>query len=105
MQSESNKVTIVIPLYNPEMEFLHGTLQIIIKNEDNLIDKIILVDDGSVVSIKNYNNELKKYHRKLKLLDKKIRVRVEQEMLVWRWQTPRLSYFWTTIVDHIKIGS
>jgi len=68
MQSESNKVTIVIPLYNPEMEFLHGTLQIIIKNEDNLIDKIILVDDGSVVSIKNYNNELKKISQKIEII-------------------------------------
>ena len=68
MQSESNKVTIVIPLYNPEMEFLHGTLQIIIKNEDNLIDKIILVDDGSRVSLKNYNNELKKISQKIEII-------------------------------------
>ncbi|MFH0805578.1 MAG: glycosyltransferase [Patescibacteria group bacterium] len=68
MQNERNKVTVVIPLYNPEMEFLIGTLQIIIKNEDNLIDKIILVDDGSEIPIKNYSNELKRISHKIEII-------------------------------------
>ena len=71
MQSERNKITIVVPLYNPEMEFLSGTLQIIIKNEDNLIDKIILVDDGSETSVKNYSNELKKISHKIEVVRQK----------------------------------
>lgn len=71
MQNEKNKVTVVIPLYNSEMEFLIGTLQIIINNENSIIDKIILVDDGSEVPIENYTNELKKISQKIKVIRQK----------------------------------
>lgn len=68
MQSEKNKITVVVPLYNPEMEFLIGTLQIITNNEDSMIDKIILVDDGSEVPIENYSNGLKKISQKIEVI-------------------------------------
>lgn len=68
MQIEKNKVTVIIPLYNPEIEFLSGSLQIIIKDEDIIIDKIILVDDGSKDPVKNYSNELKKISQKIEII-------------------------------------
>lgn len=41
-------VTIVIPLYNPDMELLKGSLNLILENSiSNRIKRIILVDDGS----------------------------------------------------------
>jgi len=71
MQGERNKVTIIIPLYNPDVQFLSVTLQIIIKNEDDMIDRIILVDDGSEVAIKNYSNEFKKISQKIEVIRQK----------------------------------
>ncbi len=68
MQSEENKITVVVPLYNPEMEFLSGTLRIIIKNEDIAIEKIILVDDGSKIPVSNYSNEFKKISPKIEII-------------------------------------
>jgi len=71
MQIKENKVTVIIPLYNPEIGFLNKILQIIIKNEDILIDKIILVDDGSIKPVKNH-------YDKFKIISKKIEI-IEQE--------------------------
>lgn len=68
MQIEKNKVTIIIPLYNPEIEFLSRSLQIIIQNENIMIDKIILVDDGSEDPVKIYSNELRKMSQKIEIL-------------------------------------
>lgn len=68
MQSEKNKVTVIMPLYNPEMEFLSETLKIIIKNEDNMINKVILVDDGSETPIRNHSNKLKKISQKIEII-------------------------------------
>lgn len=68
MQSKKNTITIIVPLYNPEMEFLIETLQIIINNEDSMIDKIILVDDGSKVPVENYSNGLRKISQKIKVI-------------------------------------
>lgn len=71
MQRERNKVTIVIPLYNPEMEFLIGTLRMIIDNENGMIDKIILVDDGSKIPVEHCSNELKKISHKIEIIRQK----------------------------------
>lgn len=71
MQSERSKTTIVVPLYNPEMEFLIGTLRVIINNENSMINKIILVDDGSEVPVENYSNELKKISQKIEVIRQK----------------------------------
>ena len=68
MQSEKNKVTVIMPLYNPEIEFLNGTLKTIIKNEDDIIDKVILVDDGSEVPIRNHSDEFKKISQKIEII-------------------------------------
>lgn len=68
MQSEKNKVTIIIPLYNPKIQFLNATLRIIIENEDNMVDKVILIDDGSKFFIKNYSNEFKKISQKIEVI-------------------------------------
>lgn len=71
MQSKEYKVIVIMPLYNPEIEFLEETLRTIIKNENNIIDKIILVDDDSKIPIENYSNKFKKISQKIKIIKQK----------------------------------
>lgn len=48
-------ITVVIPLYNPDIELLRGSLGLILENSiSNRIKRIILVDDGSPEPVSNH---------------------------------------------------
>lgn len=53
------KTTIIIPLYNPNIEFLLKTLEFIIQDSKNLLDRIILVDDGSPEIFSKHSEQIK----------------------------------------------
>lgn len=62
------KVSIIIPLYNPNVEFLFKSLRYLVKHEGNIVKEIILVDDGSTEQIANHRHILKSISPKIIIL-------------------------------------
>lgn len=59
-------ITIVIPLYNPDMELLKGSLNLILENSiSNRIKRIILVDDGSPKPVSKHKKVLQSISGKI----------------------------------------
>ena len=69
MSSKLEKVTVVIPLYNPEVSFLTENLKVLVENEGELVQRIILVDDGSEKPIKNFASKFEKISRKITIIE------------------------------------
>jgi cellulose synthase/poly-beta-1,6-N-acetylglucosamine synthase-like glycosyltransferase len=71
MSVDLKKVSVIFPLYNPDINFLIETIRLLIKNEDKLIEEIILVDDGSTRPIKDSSNLFQRISSKILIVRQK----------------------------------
>ncbi|MDR3549256.1 MAG: glycosyltransferase [Candidatus Pacebacteria bacterium] len=63
-----NKTTIVIPLYQPDVEFLLETLRKIVAEQSDRFTRIILVDDGSPTPVSLHAEEIKTISKNISLM-------------------------------------
>lgn len=62
---KNSKITIIIPVFNPDIKFLEESIAIAINNENDLIDRIIIVDDGSKIPVEINFRDFKKISSKI----------------------------------------
>ncbi|MFW6110173.1 MAG: glycosyltransferase [Patescibacteria group bacterium] len=68
MASKKERVTVIYPLYNPNIEFLAKSLKSLVKDDADIIKDMILVDDGSQNPVMNYTNDLQDIFPRIKII-------------------------------------
>lgn len=62
------KTTVIIPLYNPNIGFLIESLGILANTQQDLIDRILLIDDGSPVPVGAHEKKLRKVWSRITII-------------------------------------
>lgn len=68
MPSNSNQVTVIYPLYNPNIDFLIRSMKALVEGSRSVIREIILVDDGSQVPISIYKERFDIIFSRIKIV-------------------------------------